>query len=1360
MPRRERFILVILCLFWITSSNAQSVANYAVSRTTGITYSSISTSGSAIPSWRNTTSFTQDDNRSYFIPIGFDFWYDGTRYTQLSVSTNGFIDFSSSTDDGGPIADAFGYANAAFTQAAAANATRPALAPFYDDLMAQGGTDPLGNSIRYSLTGSAGSRVFTVEWINMAIYTNVTPSLNFQVKLYEGTGVIEYLYSTMNSGTHTFSYTCGINAPNVSNTPTAAQLKTQQTANTATFSNTVQNNLSVMPAANSKLSFVPPVPANPVSGLTFSSVTQTSMNVNWTNWATNEVGYAVYYSYDGINYYFAGQTAANATTYAATGLWPGTTYQWRVFAVTEGALSNASTGTQSTSAATVVYSNVTNGNWNTPGTWTSNSVPTAGDNVVIRNGHTVTVNVTNAASPAVCNNLQIGEGTSGTLRMGVNGNPVYLKVNGNISINTGASFSVPTNSNNQTNMLYCFGKILNNGTMDFKPDNNSFANIEFNRNSSQSFTGSAALTRLNLITLNIGSSSDDRLDVSVSNLNLPNNFLTLNSGTFHYSGNDALTMNVSTTTYSIPFNTGLWMDGANATMQITQDVDLRGVLRITQGTFNAGTVAEADLNSNGGDLFIEGGTLNVGGRYTNVNQNTISKFQISGGTMIVPSVSTAINGQSPFQITSPGAVFNMSGGTIVIRNKGGTGAQNLGFTVNNVSFSNVTDGTLQIGNASTTANSIININTSVPVGNLLVNRSTATALLNTNPLTVVKNVTITAGTFNTNNLNVTLGGNWTDNDVFVPGTSTVTFNGSTQQSINDPNGETFNHLVAGGTGGVLLNTDITTNGNLTINSSLDVSAANKLITTKRNWTNNGSFVAQSGKVIFSGTVAQIMNGSSTTDFYDLEINNTAGVSAQTSTFGVRDAIFPVAGNLNAAGAAAFILYSDAAQTARIAPRTSGTLSGTFTVQRFISARAAGYSDMSSPVSNATFADWSADMLMIYGYNPPNVYPSAWSYSESLWDYVPVTSAATAITPGKGYELWLDSYGNYTSFNATTIDTKGIPNQGTINVSSQITHVNDGWNLIGNPYASFVSWDNLLSSSTQVASTIMIYDETIGDFATFTSGSGIELAPHQGFWIQTTGTSAAFSFTENHKTTSVNSSYRNSDVAFVLRIKQNDAGKLFSSGTRFIFNDQAENGKDEHDITFLKLPHPEAPALFSVSENYFLRDNYLPSSSFIQIPVYCKVGVSGTYTMKPENLDYLLAGGYSCARVYDKKMARYFDLLSDEEYNFDASISDDPDRFILVLSSEGSECVPDLSKSNGSGNVSVLQTPDNIRVNLALGGSVNARVEMMDMNGKLIHSIGEVSPTGTITLPYPVVAGMYLMSVSCGDFVKTEKVLVR
>ncbi|MFM9026693.1 MAG: dockerin type I repeat-containing protein, partial [Bacteroidota bacterium] len=89
--------------------------------------------------------------------------------------------------------------------------------------------------------------------------------LNFQVRLYETTGVIEFVYETMTGffgyftpGTlPTFTYSLGINSWTMSATPTADQLISQQVHNTRSFSASKKDNLGTVPACNSMIQFVP-----------------------------------------------------------------------------------------------------------------------------------------------------------------------------------------------------------------------------------------------------------------------------------------------------------------------------------------------------------------------------------------------------------------------------------------------------------------------------------------------------------------------------------------------------------------------------------------------------------------------------------------------------------------------------------------------------------------------------------------------------------------------------------------------------------------------------------------------------------------------------------------------------------------------------------------------------------------------------------------------------------------------------------------------------------------------------------------------------------------------------------------------
>ncbi len=251
MKKIYLFLLIVVFSTEFVSAQ-QGLATYTPSRTTGITFTSISGTGTSFPSWRNTTTST-DDNMSTAVPIGFNFLYDGVQVCEVNVSTNGFLNLLTSTSATGTGTGAYGYSNAAFS-----NSTLRVLAPFYDDLITQGNPGTiagLNNSMFYQTTGTSPNRVFTVEWKNFETFGNAGADLNFQVKLFEGTNKISFVYGTMTPPASSPSYSLGINSISLSGTFTTAMLFTQQTNNTATFGSTAQDALNTVPATNSQIDF-------------------------------------------------------------------------------------------------------------------------------------------------------------------------------------------------------------------------------------------------------------------------------------------------------------------------------------------------------------------------------------------------------------------------------------------------------------------------------------------------------------------------------------------------------------------------------------------------------------------------------------------------------------------------------------------------------------------------------------------------------------------------------------------------------------------------------------------------------------------------------------------------------------------------------------------------------------------------------------------------------------------------------------------------------------------------------------------------------------------------------------------------
>lgn len=1255
-------LLAGLCLLFATQSHAQSIANYASARNTGVAYSSINSSGTAFNSWRNTGTFTQDDNRSDFTDIGFDFWYDGTRYTKFCVSTNGFIDFSSSTDNGDGTADDFGYNNAAFTNNNTANSTNPAIAVFYDDLTAQGGVDPLGSSIKYSLSGSVPNRVLTIEWFNMAVYGNTSPSLNFQVQLFESTGVIGMNYGTMNQGTFTFSYTMGLNGTTLSLVPTAAQLKSLQTVNVNSFSNAVQNNLSAMPAANSQYVFTPPVPTAVSGSLSFSTVTQSGMTLNWPNWASNEVGYVVYNSTDGITYKFVTQTAANATSAAITGLLPSTTYYWRVYAVTEGCLSSPLSGTKATVPAGSKIS-IANGNWSNSAIWTPAGVPTSADNVTISNGNTVAIDINGQ-----CNNLTVGTGGSAAVLRYSTTTARTLTVNSDIIVNTAAVFDVSTTSN-VTHSLVVKGNFNNSSTVNFATDANSLCNVSFIKDGNQTLTGTGATNTFNFISLDMGGTTSNVLNITSNKFTVPTNFLTLTSGTFKVSTANAVNITPFTAGSTIPAAAGLWVNSATAIVNTGAAITLYGTMTVSNGTLNVGNATDEDLLSSGGTINVSGGLLNIAGKFYSQGINNLCYFNMSGGTAVVPSSGSTNTTIAPFQMTGTGSSFAMSGGVLIIPREGGSGAQNLGFVNTGSTSGAVTGGTLQIGSSASPAAQIININTSYPVGNLLVNSANVTAMLNTNTLNVIKDVAIATGTLNANAVNISLGGNWNNTGgTFTPSTASVTLNSGSAQSIFKSGGETFNHLVCSGAGLKSFASPVNTNGNFIINSgsAVDVTTFNYQLAVKGAFTNSGTLNTQKGLVLLNGTTAQSIGGTTTTNFYDLTLNNTAGASLQTNenivgTLSLNNGVF----NVNSK---TLTLISTATGTGRIAQITgTGDISGNVTAQRFAPGGYTGWALLGTPIaSGLTLSDWDDNIIISCPTCPDGSaggFLSIYTYDETvggLYDnpaaYIPLNTIADPIVPGKGYWVYLGTQLGTTA--NITLDVTGPPKKFSYSLPLKYTNtgspVNDGWNLICNPYPSPIKWSLLKGSTTGIDNAVYVYNTDLnagtGGYATFingvsspaiTAGGVSDTIPmSQGFYVHSTG-ATALSVQESNKVSGNPSFLKTSSTAQaastdpLLRLYIDD-------GSGYGFHDETvlylENGATDYfdtgyDAYKMRGQDPYAPMLaLQKGTDVFQVNGVAPVTGNFSMPLQAITGYAGNYTISADNIGTFPQG--ACITLYD------------------------------------------------------------------------------------------------------------------------------
>jgi hypothetical protein len=228
-------------------SGYAQVSAYSFSQSSG-TYSENTAGATAI------ASVLADTNLSTAQPIGFSFTYDGVAYTQFKMSSNGFISFNIT-----------GTSSVTTNDLSAANATsRPIIAPLWDDLDGRS----TGSAANFELTGTAGSQVLTVEWRNWEWNWNsgTIPVISFQVKLYEATGVIEFVYRQDAGAIVTGSASIGIGSATGSGA--GSYLNVTSIAAPAVSSTTSIININTKPITGQVFRFTPPTPCTgaPVAG--------------------------------------------------------------------------------------------------------------------------------------------------------------------------------------------------------------------------------------------------------------------------------------------------------------------------------------------------------------------------------------------------------------------------------------------------------------------------------------------------------------------------------------------------------------------------------------------------------------------------------------------------------------------------------------------------------------------------------------------------------------------------------------------------------------------------------------------------------------------------------------------------------------------------------------------------------------------------------------------------------------------------------------------------------------------------------------------------------------------------------------
>lgn len=411
---------------------------------------------------------------------------------------------------------------------------------------------------------------------------------------------------------------------------------------------------------------------------------------------------------------------------------------------------------------------------------------------------------------------------------------------------------------------------------------------------------------------------------------------------------------------------------------------------------------------------------------------------------------------------------------------------------------------------------------------------------------------------------------------------------------------------------------------------------------------------------------------------------------------------------------------------------NGTITGNINIQRNIdgySSSSDGWHLISTPMPTTTVAtsDFNPGANDdLYWYDEAN---DIWrNYKTSSFDMV----------KGKGY-LCAYETGEVKVFtgnpNNSDVSVTGL----TVDGSGTVTEA--GWNLVGNPFASAITWSNTWGSD--IVATAKIYSDADGNYIDVTAGSAIPSM--QGFFIQVIS-STSMTIPTSAQAHSTNNWLKQKEME-TLKIKVSGGTNSFSDVTRIKFNEEATSSFDVDFDSHKLFGQSTAPQLYSNINGELFSTNTFPTSEEPEdVEMNFKPGTSGEYTL--EVLDNSISNMNSIY-LEDRLTGQIVDLSANPSYAFSAEVGNEENRFKLHFGATG---VEEVQKESLQAYFSGGQL-------YILGEEGKAELKMFNLQGQELFSeivMLNIQYNRTLSLQ----AGIYLVSLQTEKSIKTAKIIIK
>ena len=428
--------------------------------------------------------------------------------------------------------------------------------------------------------------------------------------------------------------------------------------------------------------------------------------------------------------------------------------------------------------------------------------------------------------------------------------------------------------------------------------------------------------------------------------------------------------------------------------------------------------------------------------------------------------------------------------------------------------------------------------------------------------------------------------------------------------------------------------------------------------------------------------------------------------------------------------------------------TSANLAGTINYTRDLNT--SNWYVVSAPVEGQDVDDFvaSAGLAMSGTNNALSIYNTeddTWSYYQTGF------SSSDVLSPGTGYAVNLSAASGGITFGGS---------MNTEDTSVALATTGNGFNLLGNPYPSFIDSAAMLSGSTDALSTetIWVWNEATDSYDTKVTADAFQLAPGQGFFVKSDGDGGSVALNESFQSHQSTDTFQRTEgrpeLSLTLFDKQapRTAKLYYIAGTTTGF----DNGFD--GPMFGGVPNDFAIYTHAV-ENGTGRDlaiqslpDYNYENMVVPVGINAKAGtvidISARTTNFPEDVAIYL----------EDREQETFALLTSSS-NFTTTLSADSKgvgRFYLHTKTRP---LADEKEMFSAGDLSLYDpSSHNLSVFGIKQGKANARI--YDILGNEIVSM-EFDGKNTNDIPLPNLAvGVYIVHLTTETKTLIKKIIIR